>query len=686
MGHDRLQRRPLPPGWRCTPLCMALSRRCSPLTVYETVQALGYHHLGDLYTENHQVLLERALKRRVPARKGIPELRAWLARHAAVLVPLLREPTPRWQAATKDWIPRAVPTHQAEVVVGGRAAKTTRMEMIYDRGQPLWMTAALQDTMEAAGWAPEPRVCQQPPGTLPSNTRLHRLLVALLDIQVQVDAPLHAQLWGDHRQESLAQLQRTGVRAPTVVWATAPPTAAYWNWASTSQAPLVTVTSTLPPFLWIAISPAAVARFQYPAECMAHKCPGHPHKGPLLHSLDTVGSVPAELHQALRTHLREHHGDMALLAPHGRATSPPRVLAPETRPGVWFHDLPALATLRGSVVAVDAGATQAGMAIAGVVQRGPGEYRAQVASGVGTSQKGEVIALPSYARRLATQQGVYWLVPDSEAAMGALRTYQGGGHCGDGIHHLYATVLGGQRLSPRSAINVVTTPSHWITDLNVRVDAATREPPEVDLTWLLRRPYSFIPSVPFRDQCQLSLTALSDWLQDRASISAQAIYEGCWGVNFMPEGGHLSTGSITTSSATSRRIACTRSRPWPSWPTVPPTGAPCWIQRPSCAGHSPRRRPTCGPARLNRTSGGQPAGASQRCSTRRWGHGLPQCITSCGNRLCWSSGRQPCGPPPCSWPTWSVQGPTRWARSSSATLWRSAYGSGTQTPRRVPHC
>ena len=520
-----------------TTLYGAVAQVVVPPTVYETVQALGYHHLGDLYTENHQVLPERALKRRAPARKGIPGLRAWLARHAAVLVPLLREPTPRWQAAPKDWIPRAVPTYQAEVIVGGRAAKTTRMETIYHRGQPLRMTAALQDTMETAGWASEPRVCQQPPGTLPSDTRLHRLRVALLDIQVQVDAPLHAQLWGDHRQESLAQLQRTGVRAPTVVWTTAPPTAAYWSWASTSQAPLVTITSTLPPFPWIAIAPAAVARFQYPAECMAHKCPGHPHKGPLYYSLDTVGTVPAELHQALRTHLREHHGDMALLAPHGRATDPPRVLAPETRPGVWFHDLPALATLRGSVVAVDAGATQAGMAMAGVVQSGPGEYQAQVASGVGTSQEGEAMALLSYARRLATQQGVYWLVPDSEAAVGALRTYQEGGHCGDGIHHLYATVLGGQRLSPRSAINVVTTPSHWITDLNVRVDAATREPPEVDLTWLLRRPYSFIPPVPFRDQCQLSPTALSDWLQGRASIPAQAIYEARWGVNFMPGGG-----------------------------------------------------------------------------------------------------------------------------------------------------
>ena len=186
-----------------------------------------------------------------------------------------------------------------------------------------------------------------------------------------------------------------------------------------------------------------MALFKYPVECVAHKCPGHPNKGPLYYSLDTVGTVPAELHQALRTHLREHHGDLALLAPHGRATDPPNVLVPKAQPGIWFHDLPALATLRGTVVAVDAGATRGGMAMAGVDQSGPTTYQARVALGVGTSQEGEAMILLSYVRGLAQQPVVYWLVPDSEAAVGALRTYHGGGHCRDGIHHLYATVLGG---------------------------------------------------------------------------------------------------------------------------------------------------------------------------------------------------------------------------------------------------
>ena len=182
-----------------------------------------------------------------------------------------------------------------------------------------------------------------------------------------------------------------------------------------------------------------------------------------------------------------------------------------------------------------------------------------MASGVGTSQEGEAMILLSYVRKLAQQPGVFWLVPDSEAAVGALRTYQEGGHCGDGIHHLYATVLEGRQLSPASAINVVTTPSHWITDLNVRVDAAMQEPPEVDPTWLLRRPFSFLPPVAYRDQCQLSPTALSDWLQDRASIPG--------GPAMRPDGGRTtrwgvdspSTGSIATGSATLRRTVWTTS-------------------------------------------------------------------------------------------------------------------------------
>ena len=87
-----------------------------PPTVYETILALGYHHPGDLYTLDHRLVGERALKERAPTRKVIPGLRAWLARHNAVLVPLLCAPMTGWQAALKDWIPGAVPEYRPQHV------------------------------------------------------------------------------------------------------------------------------------------------------------------------------------------------------------------------------------------------------------------------------------------------------------------------------------------------------------------------------------------------------------------------------------------------------------------------------------------------------------------------------------------------------------------------------------------
>ena len=89
--------------------------------------------------------------------------------------------------------------------------------------------------------------------------------MALLGIQVQVDAPLHAQLWSDHPHQSLAQLQLSGVWVTTIVWMAPSPRDAYWHSVKMSVPPLVTVTAALPPFPWIAIASAALARFKYPA-------------------------------------------------------------------------------------------------------------------------------------------------------------------------------------------------------------------------------------------------------------------------------------------------------------------------------------------------------------------------------------------------------------------------------------
>ena len=113
--------------------------------------------------------------------------------------------------------------------------------------------------------------------------------------------------------------------------------------------------------------------------------------------------------------------------------------------------------------------------------------------------------LLSYVWRLAVQPGVYWLFPDPEVVVGALRTYKEEGH--------------------------------YIADLNVRVVAATQDPLEVDLTWLLRRPFSYLPPVICGDQCQLSPTALSHLLHEQASISAHVGYEARSGATYTPGSG-----------------------------------------------------------------------------------------------------------------------------------------------------
>ena len=64
------------------------------------------------------------------------------------------------------------------------------------------------------------------------------------------------------------------------------------------------------------------------------------------------------------------------------------------------------------------------------------------AGGPGTAQDGEALALITYVRALRDKEGVYWIVVDSEAAMGALWSYLKGDRSGEGMKLLYAQVIG----------------------------------------------------------------------------------------------------------------------------------------------------------------------------------------------------------------------------------------------------
>ena len=74
---------------------------------------------------------------------------------------------------------------------------------------------------------------------------------------------------------------------------------------------------------------------------------------------------------------------------------------------------------------------------------------------------------------------------------------------GDGMREFYAQRLDSKQVTPLSAINIIVTPSHWITSVNVAVDRATGEIPTVDLTRALRRHYAYAPAEKHKDHYQM---------------------------------------------------------------------------------------------------------------------------------------------------------------------------------------
>ena len=60
-------------------------------------------------------------------------------------------------------------------------------------------------------------------------------------------------------------------------------------------------------------------------------------------------------------------------------------------------------------------------------------------------------------------EGVYWLMPDSESFVGALRMYRE-----QASVHLYAHMLQGACLSTKASVNKVMMPSHWMMAPNLR--------------------------------------------------------------------------------------------------------------------------------------------------------------------------------------------------------------------------
>ena len=99
--------------------------------------------------------------------------------------------------------------------------------------------------------------------------------------------------------------------------------------------------------------------------------------------------------------------------PHRAPMAAPMYSQPRREPGKWFHDLPPLVTICEAIVTTDAGTISASRAMVIAHESAQGEYETVTTSGVGTSQEGEALTLLLCVTQLSSQQGTYWVVLDS---------------------------------------------------------------------------------------------------------------------------------------------------------------------------------------------------------------------------------------------------------------------------------
>ena len=127
--------------------------------------------------------------------------------------------------------------------------------------------------------------------------------------------------------------------------------------------------------------------------------------------------------------------------------------------------------------------------------------------------------LITYVRELTDKEGVYWLVVDSEAARGAQQSYLQGDRWGEGMKLLYTQIAGEVTSQSKAAINIIATPSHWITRANIAADKAASSPAETSLRWILRKHFTVVQQHKFRDQYQLMPGNLVRWMQQQGPAS-----------------------------------------------------------------------------------------------------------------------------------------------------------------------
>ena len=273
---------------------------------------------------------------------------------------------PLWQTAPKKWAPLKVQRQTSYTVVGGREAKKEKNTTVVQGPYHLELDQDMENRPDASpAYLPMCHSSRQAPYI---DLRIYRAIVFLCQITSQCNAgPYTAMLSGLHdRSAEERYRERTG---NTIMWFAQEPTDQYWD--HTAGLPETTVTITTAPGLhgrWVDIGQAAQSTDRYHTKCKHHECPGPYGATDTFIHVHGPAEVRPEVQDTMRVLLAELYAsdapeDPCPCAEDGivRLHSMPvreglrTYLDPKLEPGIHFHALPDLATIRGYMLAMDAG-------------------------------------------------------------------------------------------------------------------------------------------------------------------------------------------------------------------------------------------------------------------------------------------------------------------------------------------
>ena len=273
---------------------------------------------------------------------------------------------PRWQTAPKKWGPLAVQPRTSYTVVGGRKAKKEQTAVVVQclyhleldkeymdnrpGGSPIYLSMC-----HTSNWGPY------------IDLRIYRTIVFLYQVHSQCNAGPYTSVLNGLQDRTAADgyQERAG---NTIVWSAHEPTGKYWDHAAGLPETTITITTTLGPHgRWVDIGAAAQSADKYHVRCKHHECPGPNGLADTFIHVHGQAAVRQEVQDAMRVLLAELYasnapGDTCPDAEYGHVRlhlmpvreGPQTYLEPRLEPGLHFHTLPDLATIRGYILAMDA--------------------------------------------------------------------------------------------------------------------------------------------------------------------------------------------------------------------------------------------------------------------------------------------------------------------------------------------